>query len=239
MATSATLSRPTLTWRGCLQGAQLTVPILPGMIVYALAFGTASAHRGLSFSESLGMSAIVYAGAAQMLSLELWRDAWSPGALLTVAIVTATVNARFVLMGAAMQPWLRGLPPWRLAIGLFFLVDASWLIGMRYHEEGGRDLGVPFGSGLLTWFVWIAATAPGHLTSSLVSEPRKFALDLVMPVFFAIMATPLWRGALRSGLPWLVSALVALAVYLVVPGYTFIVAGAVAGALTGAFDRGR
>lgn len=239
MATSANLSGATLTWQGCLDGARLTLPVMPGMIVYALAFGTASSHRGMTFPESMGMSAIVYAGAAQMLSLELWREVWTPGALLTVAIVTATVNARFVLMGAAMQPWLRGMPAWRLALGLFFLVDASWLIGMRYHEEGGRDLGVPLGSGVFTWFVWIAATAPGYLTGALVTDPRRFALDLVMPVFFAIMAVPLWRGPVRSGLPWLVAAGVALVAYLLLPGYAFIVAGAVAGAVTGGLTRER
>lgn len=237
MATTANHLRPTLTWQGCLQGARLTLPILPGLAVYALAFGTASSHRGLTFAESLSMSAIVYAGAAQMLSLEMWRESWTPAGLLTVMIVTATVNARFVLMGAALQPWMRGLSPVRSAIGLFFLVDASWLIGMRYHDGGGRDLGVPLGSGLVTWAVWIAATAPGYLAGSLVAEPRRFALDLVMPVFFAIMAALLWRGALVSGLPWLVAGIVGLATYLMVPGYGFIVAGALAGAATGAFSR--
>lgn len=230
---------PPFTARGCLDGARLMVPLLPGIVVYGLAFGTASAHRGMSLGESVGMSAFVYAGASQMVALELWRDGWNAASVGAVAIVTATVNARFVLMGAAFQPWMRGSPPWRSAIHLFFLVDASWLIGTRYRAEGGRDLGVPFGAGLLSWVAWVAATAPGFLAGALVAEPRRFALDLVMPIFFAAMAVPLWRGAGPSGLPWVVAGIVALAVQHLVPGYAFIVAGALAGALTGGLARAR
>lgn len=239
VSSSPSSSRPTLTWGGCLLGARLLAPVLPGLVVYALAFGAASANRGLSLGEATAMSAIVYAGAAQMVSLEVWQSAWTATALLTVALVTATVNARFALMGASIQPWLRGAPPIRTALGLFFLVDASWILATRYRDEGGRDLGVLFGAGLLSWIVWVGGTIPGYLAGSLVAEPRRFALDLVMPVFFAAMAVPLWRGLRSSALPWAVAGLVGLAVQALVPGYLFIVAGALAGALTGALVHGR
>jgi predicted branched-subunit amino acid permease len=226
-----------LTAGGLLTGMRLIAPVLPGILVYALAFGTAAVERGLTFGEAVAMSAFVYAGASQMISLELWRTAWSPAALATLALVTATVNARFVLMGASLQPWTRGAPAGRTLVGLFFLVDANWLVGTRYHEEGGRDLGVVLGAGLLCWVVWVAATIPGYWLGSLVSEPRRYGLDLVLPIFFAAMAATLWRGVLASALPWGVAALVALAVQALVPGYAFIVAGALAGALTGALVR--
>lgn len=230
-------SDTTLTWAGCLEGARLILPTVPGLVVYALAFGAAASHRGVTFGESLAMSGIVYAGAAQMVSLELWRSGWTFAGIAAVAIVTATVNARFVLMGAAIQPWIRGIPRLQAALGLFFLVDASWLIATRYREEGGRDLGILFGAGMMSWIAWVGTTIPGYLAGSLVAEPRRYALDLVMPVFFAAMAVPLWRGFLASALPWGAAGLVALAVQALVPGYTFIVAGALAGALTAAALR--
>jgi predicted branched-subunit amino acid permease len=210
------------------------IPILPGLAVYALAFGAAAAGRGLSLVEATAMSAFVYAGASQMVALEVWQPAWSAAALLTVALVTATVNARFALMGASIQPWLRGAPPVRTTLGLFFLVDSNWIIATRYREEGGRDLGVFFGAGILCWLLWVGATIPGYLAGSLVADPKRYALDLVMPVFFGAMAVSLWRGVKASALPWAVAAIVALMVQALVPGYLFIVAGALAGALTGA-----
>lgn len=232
-----TVSPPPFSLGGCLEGVRLFLPVLPGIFVYGLAFGTAAAHRGMSLAETAAMSGFVYAGASQMVALEVWRNSWTPGAILAVAIITATVNARFVLMSASFQPWMSRAPGWRNALHLFFLVDANFLIGSRYHAEGGRDLGVPFGAGVASWFAWMASTVPGYLAGSLVPEPRRFALDLVMPVFFAAMAVPLWRGLRATGLPWAVAAAVALVVDWLLPGYAFIVAGALAGAITGGFLR--
>jgi predicted branched-subunit amino acid permease len=180
------------------------------------------------------MSTFVFAGASQMVALELWQPVWSPAGILAIATLTAVINSRMILMGAAIQPWLAEEPKPRTALSLFFLTDANWLIGMRYHGEGGRDIGVLFGSGITLWIIWIAATLPGYLAGSLVAEPRRFGLDLVMPIFFSAMLVPLWKG-MRPALPWFVAAAVALLVHWLVPGYAFILAGAVAGAVAGAF----
>lgn len=229
----------TFTRAGLLYGARLALPVLPGLIAFCLAFGTAAANRGLTATETLAMSAIVYAGMSQMLSLELWREVWTPASLAALGLVTATVNARMILMGASIQPWLRHTPAPFNAVNLFFLTDASWLIGARYHAEGGRDLGVLFGAGLVIWVSWVAATLPGYLAGALVPDTRVLALDLVVPILFSAMLVPLWRGFRAAALPWGVAALVALAVQALMPGYAFIIVGALAGALTGALVRER
>lgn len=229
-------SRPSspFTIAGCLHGAGLVVPILPGVIVFASAFGAAAAQKGLTLAHTLSMSAFVYAGVSQMVALELWREAWSVSTLLGVMAVTAMVNARMILMGASIQPWLAGAPLLQNAINLFFLTDASWLIGTRYRTEGGTDLGVLFGAGFVLWVVWVLATLPGFLAGALVTEPTRYGLDLVMPIFFSAMIVPLWKG-FRPALPWAVAGIVALVVDALLPGYLFILAGALAGATTGAF----
>jgi predicted branched-subunit amino acid permease len=222
------------TLAGCLLGARLTLPLLPGMLVFASAFGAAAAQKGLTLAQTLGLSAFVFAGASQMVGLELWRNVWTPGGLLALVTVTAVINARMILMGAAIQPWLAGEPKARSALSVFVLTDANWLIATRYAGEGGRDSGVLLGSGLLLWLVWVPATLPGYLAGALITEPQRFGLDLVMPIFFSAMLVPLWKGW-RPARPWAVSAGVALLVHALVPGYAFIIAGAVAGAVVGAF----
>ena len=219
---------------GCLHGARLTLPLMPGLLVFASAFGTAAQQRGLPIEQALAISAFVFAGASQMVSLEVWQDVWTPATILGVMTVTGVVNSRMVLAGASIQPWLRGEPAGRLALNLFFLTDANWLLATRYGERGGRDVGVLFGAGIALWVLWIAGTVPGYLAGALVSEPRRFGLDLVMPIFFSAMLVPLWRGA-RSARPWVVAGAVALVVHALVPGYAFIIAGALAGAVAGAF----
>jgi predicted branched-subunit amino acid permease len=221
------------TLAGCLQGARYTLPILPGIVVFGTAFGAAAVQKGLTLGQALGLSAFVFAGASQMVALELWHESWTATALLAIVTVTGVVNARMILMGAAIQPWLAAEPPPRLGLNLFFLTDANWLIGMGYHGRGGRDVGVLFGAGLTLWVVWVLSTVPGYLAGALVEEPRRLGLDLVMPIFFAAMLVPFWKGW-RPARPWAVAGAVALAVHALVPGYAFIIAGALAGAAAGA-----
>jgi predicted branched-subunit amino acid permease len=224
--------RPYFSVAGLRHGARAALPAFPGFIMFAIAFGTAAAQKGLSLGETLGLSAFVYAGASQMVGLEIWQQVWSPATILTIVTVTAVVNARMILLGATLQPWLRDEPLARTALNLFLLTEAGWLIGTRYHNEGGRDVGVLLGCALILWLVWLIATLTGFFAGALVPEPRRFGLDLVMPVFFGVMLVPLWKGA-GSALPWLVAGVISLIVHALVPGYAFIIAGALAGVAAG------
>jgi predicted branched-subunit amino acid permease len=230
------VSAPPFTLAGCRQGARLVLPVLPGVCVFASAFGAAAAQKGLTLWQATSMSAFVYAGASQMVALELWRETWSLSTLLAIMAVTATVNARMILMGASIQPWLAPAPKVQNAINLFFFTDANWLIGTRYRAQGGSDLGILFGAGIVLWIAWVVSTIPGFLAGALVAEPRRYGFDLVMPIFFSAMIVPLWKGV-RSAIPWMVAGAVALAVEALSPGYLFIVVGALAGALAGALLR--
>jgi predicted branched-subunit amino acid permease len=204
------IERPVVTRAGLVAGARLTLPLWPGLIVFAAAYGAAASQKGLALWHAVLASAVVYAGASQMVALELWRWPLDLAAVAGMAAVTLLVNARIILMGATLQPWLAGLPPARTAFQMFFLTDANWLIAMRHRAEGGRDLGVLFGAGLALWPMWWAATALGHLVGGLIRDPRVFGLDFILPALFAAMLVPIWRGP-RPALPWLAAGLVALA----------------------------
>ncbi|GEO14425.1 transporter [Microvirga aerophila] len=224
--------RPHFSSAGFKHGARLAVPAFPGFIMFALAFGAAAAQKGLSLGETLGLSAFVYAGASQMVGLEIWQKVWTPSTILTIITVTAVVNVRMILLGATLQPWLRDEPKLRSALNLFLLTEAGWIISTRYHSEGGRDVGILLGSAAILYVVWLGATLAGYFAGAFVPDPRRFGLDLVMPVFFSIMLVPLWKGV-RPALPWLVAGLVSLVVHALVPGYLFIAAGALAGVVAG------
>jgi predicted branched-subunit amino acid permease len=224
--------RPHFSTAGLRRGARAALPAFPGFIMFAVAFGTAAAQKGLSLGETLGLSAFVYAGASQMVGLEIWQQVWTPSTILTIMTVTAVVNARMILLGATLQPWLKDEPLARTALNLFLITEAGWLVGTRYHSEGGRDVGVLLGCGIILWLIWLIATLTGFFAGALVPEPRRFGLDLVMPIFFGVMLVPLWKGA-RPALPWLVAGLVSLVVHALVPGYVFIIAGALAGVAAG------
>ena len=222
--------RPTWSTDGLLLGARLALAAVPGLVAFGLAVGTTAARKGLGVFDALLMNVLVFAGASQMVAMEIWPERITLGAAALLAVVTATVNARLLLMGASLRPWLGPLPSWQSYPMLHMLTDPGWLIAMRYRAGGGSDVAVLLGGSLVFFVSWNLAAGAGYLLGAQIANPRAIGLDLVMPIFFAIMLIPLWRGAHR-GIAWVIAGGVALLVEHFVGGWWFILAGAVAGAL--------
>ncbi len=208
--------------------------MVPGTVVFAAAYGTLAAQKGLTLGEAVLMSTLVYGGASQLVGLEVWTNPVTLSTLISLAIVTAVVNARFILMGATLRPWLGTLPSWQAYASLNGIVDATWLIAVRYRAEKGADCSVFAGAGLTLWAVWVVSAVPGYLLGAFISDPKRFGFDLMLPIFFAAMFVPLWRGA-RRAIGWAIAGAVALAVSYLIAGWWFIVVGALTGSIIGAF----
>ena len=225
---------PYWSLEGLVHGARMVAAVTPGMIAFGIAVGSTGAAKGLTLAENLLMNALVYAGLSQVVALEVWPQQMNPGALAGLALIAATVNARLLLLSAGLRPWLGPLPAWQSYPTLHLLTDPGWIVAMRYRSEGGADASVLLGGALLILVLWMAATTAGYLLGALVPNPRSIALDLVMPVFFAAMLIPLWRGP-RRATPWIVAGAVALLVNHLVGGWWYVVAGGLAGSIAGGF----
>jgi predicted branched-subunit amino acid permease len=226
--------KPAWSLSGLRLGAILSLPVLPGMVAFGIAVGATAARKGFSLVDSTLMNLLVYGGASQMVAMEVWPERITLASLAALALLTATVNARMLLIGASLRPWLGPLPSWQSYPMLHLSTDPGWLIAMRYRAEGGNDAAVFLGGSLLIWATWLSATTAGYLVGALVSDPRRIGLDLVMPIFFAAMLIPLWRGR-RRAFAWGVAGAVALATEHLVSGWWFVVTGALAGSLAEGF----
>lgn len=225
--------KPYWSWAGFRLGLRRGVTVTPGVMVFGLVVG-AAAERHMTAVENLAMNFIVGSGLAQLVALEVWPQPITWGAIASLSLLAGVLGARMVLMGVSLRPWFGRLPAWQAYAALFFLNDATWLISMRYHAEGGRDAAVYLGAATTIVAGWIAASAIGYGLGSLVVDPHRYGLDLVMPVFFAAMLVPLWRGS-RGAFAWVVAGVVAVAVQHLVDGWWFIIAGSLAGSFAGAF----
>jgi len=233
---SAVADRPSWSLEGLRLGAALMLPALPGMMAFAIAIGATEARKGFAPIEAALMNLVVYAGASQMVAMEAWPQRVTPASVWALAFLVATVNARMLLFGASLRPWLGSLPAWQIYPLLQLTTDPGWIICMRYRAKGGNDAGVFVGGALVVWVAWLAATTAGYLMGALVADPRKIALDLVLPIFFAAMLVPLWSGrGRRRAVGWGIAGAVALATERLVPGWWFVIAGALAGSFAEAF----
>ncbi len=218
-------------WRGFLQAQ----PLAPGVAVYAVVFGALAGERGLSWLQALLMSVFVYSGSAQLAALQVWSSAPSVAALVVTVLA---INARYVLYGASVQPWLSQVPRSRVYPTLFVLGDGSWALSMREHAAGLRDAGFLFGTGLAGFIPWVGGTLVGQLLGRSLPDPRAWGLDFMLPAFAAAIGMALWRGR-ADAWPLAAAVLVALPLQWLAPsGWTIVLAGLAAGA-AGAWRHGR
>jgi 4-azaleucine resistance transporter AzlC len=174
-------------WRGCVEIAPIAAFIVP----FGIAFGVAASAKGISPEISLFMSLAIYAGASQFAVLDLWHAPLPPA---TLALTVLAVNARHILLGAALAPWLLQIPFLGQLAALLWLSDANFAQAMSARQRGEIDAGTPFGSGITMWLIWIAGTAVGALAGSFLGDLSRFGFDAVMVAYFAAVIIGQWKG---------------------------------------------
>jgi len=224
--------KPYWSRAGLRRGLVLMLPALPATAVFGVAFGAVAAQKGLTFTEAVLMSGIVFAGAAQFVAVEIWSGGFTPGVIVTLALVTAVINMRMLLISASLRPWLGSLPGWQVYPMLTLTTDISWLNAVRYRREGGADASILLSCNAVIWILWVPMTAIGYLTGAMIADPHRFGLDLIVPIYFVAMLVPIWPG-MRGAVPWAVAGIVALAAERFIPGWWFVICGALAGAVAG------
>lgn len=206
--------------------------MMPSAILMGIVFGVMASAVHLSMIEAAVFSGSVYAGGAQMASLQGWAY---PVPLLFVCLTTAAVNSRYFLMSATLRPHLAHRPAPVVYGTLFFLVDSTWILAMRDREKGIDFVGYLLGGGLMMWLVWVAATMAGHAFGALLGDPHRFGFDFMVAAFFSTAAVTFWKHS-RRFTPLIVSVATAILVQRLWPGPWYILVGALAGSIAGAIE---
>jgi predicted branched-subunit amino acid permease len=227
----APTSAPTFTFDGVVDGARKGILLAPTLVTFGFAVGVLAASKGLTVLEIGLMSAWVYAGGAQMATLQIWAE---PLPLFALVLTMLAMNARYALLSASLRPHFGALPFWQIYPGLAMFGDGNWALTMReLHQRRRPDAGFLLGSGLVMFVPWVGASVAGHLFGQALGDPRRLGIDFMLAAFFATMAVGFFRVA-RSVAPLFVAIAVAIAVDRLVAGPWYLFAGALAGSLTGA-----
>lgn len=219
-----------LSGKSIWAGFKQLTPISLFVIVFGLAFGLAATQAGLGNDSSLLMSALVFAGASQFASLELW-GAQVP--VLPLVVTVFAVNARHLLMGATLYPYLRHLPPAKRYAVMFVVSDANWAMSMQAFGQGKPGLGILFSGGLALWSFWVLGTWLGLYFGSAIHDPVSLGLDMVMGCFLLAMVVG-GKKNLRMLVVWIVAGCASMLAYWYLPANSHVVVGALAGGLLGA-----
>ncbi|KKO10058.1 hypothetical protein LCGC14_0025900 [marine sediment metagenome] len=218
-----------LDTQGTLWGFKRMVPLSLFVIAFGLAFGVAAIQRGLTGFEALLMSGLVFAGAAQFASLELWGPTIP---LVALIATTFAINARHLLMGAALYPWVRHLPTGQRYACLGLMSDSNWAMAAADYRRGESNVGMLVGGGIALWLAWMLGTLLGVVFGSGISEPERFGLDVIMGCFLLAMLVG-GKPQLSMLIPWSVAAVAALLAIYFLPTNAHVIVGALAGGIAG------
>lgn len=194
---------------------------------FGLVYGLAARSAGFSPLEASGMSLIVFAGAAQFAAVGYVLGGFS---WLGVVVLTAFLNARHLLYGAALAPYLADRPRPLRALMAHVLTDEAFALSIAHFRRIGRaDMWGYWWAAIVTTFIpWNVATIVGVTIGGQIPDPGQYGLDVVFPAAMAGLAVGLVTGRRE-----LVAALVGSAVGVAVGLAWDPAAGILAGGLLG------
>src|SRR2546423_1352409 len=150
-----------------------------GMAVFAISvsFGVL-ARPVMGVAAPIVMSIVVFSGAAQFGSLAILLAGGGTGAAIAAGVL---LNARYLAMGLALAPSLRGRALSRTAFAMT-TVDASWAAASQ--GDGTFDPWYMAGASAPQYAGWVLGTVVGVLAGKALGDPRALGLDALFPAFF-------------------------------------------------------
>lgn len=217
---------PVSRLRPALQGAAAILPLCLAVLPWGILAGSMAIQSGLTAAQGLGMSAIVFAGASQLVAMGMIKGG---AGLLAILVSTFFVTAQHFLYGLRLRESVAPLPlRWRLLLGFLLTDEVFALTGNQAPARFNRWYAL--GAGLTFYLSWIFFTLLGGLAAGSAEDLDRYGLDFSIAATFIAIVVPMIRS-----LPVLACVLTALPLsvalhYFQVPGALIITTVAAMGA---------
>lgn len=168
-----------------VDGSKAVSPLLIGVIPFGLVLGVIAADSVLGPALGYTTSLVIFAGAAQLATIQLLDE----GVIGTVVVATALViNSRHLMYSAALAPHFREFPRWSRFVLPYLLTDQAFAVSIvRY-----RDLTDPVykrwfftGAALTMWTAWQPSTFSGAVLGTQL--PESLSLEFAIPLVFVAL----------------------------------------------------
>ena len=165
-----------------VEGLRAGFPIALASAPFGALFGALAVEQGMSLFEVAFMSATVYAGASQLVGVELFghhAQAW----LIVLSILA--VNFRHVLYSAAITRYISHFTAVQKFFTFFLLVDPQFAETVK-RGEAGKPVTFTWylGCGLIVYIPWVLISIGGGMLGSFIGDPKAIGLDILLPAYF-------------------------------------------------------
>jgi 4-azaleucine resistance transporter AzlC len=163
-------------------------PLLLAVFPFGLVLGVTAAGSAIGGGLGIATSPIIFAGAAQLVTVQLFDT----GTSAVVVVITAlVVNIRHLMYSAAMAPHFSEWPKRSRMVLPYLLTDQAFaLSSIRYETTDDPVYKRWFfiGSGLGLWLPWQLATIFGVLVGAQI--PDSLGLEFAIPLVFLVLLIP-------------------------------------------------
>ncbi len=175
---------------GAFLGALNMLPLCLSVLPWGILAGSMAVQSGLTLWQSIGMSAIVFAGAAQLVTLGLHM---SGASALTIIVSVFLITAQHFLYGLNLRGYVSTLRKrHRLPIG-FLLTDELFALSSASKIKSQLTPGYLIGAGLAFYLSWNLFSLLGIFTAASVPDLSRYHLDFSIVATFAAIVIPMIR----------------------------------------------
>jgi 4-azaleucine resistance transporter AzlC len=213
-----------------LIGVKEAFPLLGGYVPVAISFGLIAMQSGFNVWETILISTLIYAGASQFLFVAMVA---SGAPLWLVVIMTLLINARHLVYGPNLAPYLSKSPVW---IGLMHgLTDQIFALALTRLPQlhPSERLGWFSGAAVLAWLSWVGGTMLGAMVGGeLIARWPLLAqvLPFALPALFLVLLAPRFNSRIWA-ITLVTTTIVAIIIKLVGFDNAAILLAALCGAL--------
>ncbi|WP_114765615.1 AzlC family ABC transporter permease [Vibrio rhodolitus] len=184
-----------------MQGTVAMIPLSVAVIPWGLLAGSYAIESGLNPIESQALSAILFAGSAQLVATGMLKAGVG---LTTMLLTTLFITSRHFLYSVSMRDKVGKLPlRWRLALG-YLLTDELFAICGNQSEQRFEPW-YALGAGLSFYICWNLATLVGIVAGSYIPALNELGLEFAVAATFIALVIPNIKNS-----PTLVAVLTAL-----------------------------
>lgn len=149
---------------------------------FGLLFGAVAVENGLSVAEAAIMSATLFAGASQLVGIDLFGH--HVAAWLIILSVFA-VNFRHILYSAALGRFIEHFTFTQKAMTFFLLTDPQFAEAVRRGEAGHRvSFAWYMGMGAVMYCSWLLFSIIGAFLGQKIGDPSVIGIDVLLPIYF-------------------------------------------------------
>lgn len=181
VASPSETTRGPETARSLLSGARAMLPWLVGVVPFGLVIGVTVSESHVPAAAGWATGAIIYAGSAQLATVDLLDHGAAPIMIIITALV---INARLIAYSGSIALHWRDTSYGFRAVASYLLVDPSFAVGMEgYRDTGSRRTRHAhyLGAAITLWIAWQLAILVGVTVGS--GLPTWMHLEHVVPLF--------------------------------------------------------